>query len=161
LSATISAGPQWTSVDSTGSTQGVSLYASASAAYHTQFSSMTVYYIRSTNSGFGVVGGALSQGGGATASRVFARVWSASASASYTQSTGLPGANVTPFTFDTTIASVQTSRAIVRNLSAYASYTLQHQSGTSATAVDVYSGLEQVVGFGVTYSPSSIHLGRQ
>jgi hypothetical protein len=95
-------------------------------------------------------------------SRTFARVWNCAASASYTQSSGLPGANVAPFTFDTTVAGVQTSRAIVRSLSAYASYTLEYQSSNQATtAVDVFTGIDQVVGFGLTYSPSSIHLGRQ
>jgi hypothetical protein len=75
----------------------------------------------------------------------------------------LPGANVAPFTFDTAVASVQASRAIVRSLSAYASYAFEHQSSNQAatTAVDVFNGIDQVVGFGLTYSPSSIHLGRQ
>jgi hypothetical protein len=60
------------------------------------------------------------------------------------------------------VAGVQTSRAIVRSLSAFASYTFEHQSSNQATtAVDVFTGSEQVVGFGLTYSPSSIHLGRQ
>ena len=163
FSVSVSAGPQWTSYDSAGSSQGLSLYASASATYQGHFSQATAYYMRGTNAGFGVVGGSLSQGGGVSVSRTFARVWNCSASASYTQSSGLPGANVAPFTFDTTVAGVQTSRAIVRSLSAYASYTFEHQSSNQAatTAVDVFTGSEQVVGFGLTYSPSSIHLGRQ
>ncbi|MGA1981199.1 MAG: hypothetical protein ABSG84_01900 [Acidobacteriaceae bacterium] len=162
FTVTASAGPQWTAISSNGNSEGLSVYAAASAAYHGHFSQASVSYSRGTNSGYGVVGGALSQGGGVSVGRTFARVWNCSASASYTHSSGLPGANVAPFTFDTAVASVQTSRAIVRSISAYASYTLEHQSSNQATtAVDVFSGLEQVVGFGVTYSPSSIHLGRQ
>ena len=163
FSVSVSAGPQWTGDDSAGSSQGLSLYANASAAYHGHFSQVTASYMRGTNAGFGVVGGALSQGGVVSVSRTFARVWNCAASASYTQSSGLPGANVAPFTFDTAVASVQASRAIVRSLSAYASYAFEHQSSNQAatTAVDVFNGIDQVVGFGLTYSPSSIHLGRQ
>ena len=162
FSVSVSAGPQWTSYDSAGSSQGLSLYASASAAYRGHFSQVTASYSRGTNAGYGVVGGSLSQSGVVSVSRTFARVWNCSASASYSQTSGLPGANVAPFTFDTTVAGVQTSRAIVRSLSAYASYTLEYQSSNQATtAVDVFTGIDQVVGFGLTYSPSSIHLGRQ
>jgi hypothetical protein len=70
-------------------------------------------------------------------------------------------ANAAYVSFDTTVASAQVSRAIRRSLSAYASYSFEHQPTGSATAVDVFSGIEQVVGFGVTFSPSSIHLGSQ
>jgi hypothetical protein len=162
FSVTASAGPQWTAINSNGTSQSLSLYANATAAYQGHFSQVAVSYMRSTNAGYGVVGGTLSQGGGVSVSRTFARVWNCAASAFYTESSDLPGASGAPFTFDTAVASVQTSRAIVRSLSAYASYTFEHQSSNQATgAVDVFNGIEQVVGFGLTYSPSSLHLGRQ
>jgi hypothetical protein len=162
LSMSVSAGPQWTSIDSPGSSQGVNVAANASLWYGGQFTHVAISYTRGTNSGSGVVGGALSQGGTISAGRTFARVWSCSVNASYTQSSSLPFANASPFSVDATVASAQVSRAIMRSLSAYASYTIEHQSSPGSTsAVDVFSGLEQVVGFGVTYSPSSIHLGRQ
>jgi len=162
LSMSVSAGPQWTSIDSPGSSQGVNVAANASLSYGGQFTHVAISYTRGTNSGSGVVGGALSQGGTISAGRTFARVWSCSVNASYTQSSSLPFANASPFSVDATVASAQVSRAIMRSLSAYASYTIEHQSSPGSTsAVDVFSGLEQVVGFGVTYSPSSIHLGRQ
>ena len=161
LSMSVSGGPQWSSIDSGGS-QGVNLAASASLSYDGQFSHVSIFYSRGTNSGSGVIGGALSQGGGISAGRTFARVWNCAANASYTQSSSLPFASVAPVSFETAVASVQASRAIMRSLSAYASYTIEHQSSPSTTsAVDVFTGLEQVVGFGLTYSPSSIHLGRQ
>jgi hypothetical protein len=160
LSMTVSAGPQWSGIDS-GGTQALSAYAAASLAYVGQFSHASLSYVRSTNAGFGAVGGALSQGGGLSVGRTFARVWNCAATANYTESSSVPSASVTFDAFDTTVAGAQVSRAIMRSLSAYASYTFEHQSSPSSTAVDVFTGREQVVGFGVTYSPSSIHVGRQ
>jgi hypothetical protein len=55
----------------------------------------------------------------------------------------------------------QVSRAIARSLSCYASYTLEDQSVSAISTVDVFSGKSQVVGFGITYSPSALHLGRK
>ena len=160
LSMSVSAGPQWSSIGS-GNSEAVSVSASASLSYTGQFTHGAISYSRGTNSGSGVIGGALSQSGSVSGGRTFARVWNCAANASYTQSSTLPFAGVAPDSFETVIAGVQVSRAIMRSLSAYASYNFQHQSSPSTNAVDVFSGLEQVVGFGVTYSPSSIHLGRQ
>jgi hypothetical protein len=162
LSMSVAAGPQWSSVNAAGGAQGLSAFASASAAYAGHDTHLSLSYVRSTNSGFGVVGGALSNSVSFGVSRTIARVWSCSVSTSYTESSSVPTALTAPFALDTVIAGAQVSRAIVRNISAYATYTFEHQtSDQSAATVDVFSGLEQVVGFGVTYSPSSIHLGRQ
>jgi hypothetical protein len=161
LSMSVAAGPQWSGIDSPGAPLGLSAYALASLSYSGQFSHAAVNYVRGTNSGFGVVGGALTQSGGVSAGRTFARVWNCAASASYSVSSNLPSAGVTFDSFETTIAGAQVSRAIMRSLSAYASYTFEHQASPDTTAVDAFSGREQIVGFGVTYSPSSIHLGRQ
>lgn len=162
LSMSVAAGPQWSSVDAAGGTEAVSAFVTASMAYAAHDGNLSLSYVRSTNSGYGVVGGALSNSGSFAASRTFARVWSCSVSASYTQSSNVPTALTAPFTIDTVVAGAQASRAIVRSVSAYANYTFEHQSSNqSANTVDVFSGLEQVLGFGVTYSPSSIHFGRQ
>lgn len=161
LSLALSAGPQWSGVDTAGSSRGLSAYANATLAYTGQFSHASLYYSRGTNSGYGAIGGALSQGGGVSVGRTFARVWSCAATASYTQSSNLPSANTASYSFDTAVAGVQMSRAIVRSISAFASYSFQYQSNSGAAAIDLFSGREQVVGFGVTYSPSSIRLGRQ
>lgn len=162
LSMSVSAGPQWSSVDSPGGSLGLNAYASASLLYSGQFSHAVFSYVRSTNSGFGAVGGALSQSGGVSAGRTFARVWNCALNASYSVSSSVPSATVTFDSFETIVAGAQVSRAIMRSLSAYASYTLEHQASPTSTAtVDAFSGRQQVVGFGLTYSPSSIHVGRQ
>lgn len=161
FSVSASAGPEWTAIDTGNAGQAVSVYANASASYTGRTSNVTASYVRGTNSGYGVLGGTLSQGATVVASRTFGRVWNASASAGFTQSSALPVAGVARYTFDTTVGGVQVSRALVRTISVYASYTAEHQSNQGATIPNVFSGLEQVVGFGVTYSPNSLHFGRQ
>ena len=160
LSTSLAAGPQWTSIDSPGLTPALSLFANLSANYTGEFSHASVAYSRSTNSGFGVVGGAISNSVTFSAGRVCDRVWLVALTAAYTQTSDLPSAVTLPFTFHTTVAGVQVSRALTRTLSAYASYTLQKQStqGTAA-AVDLFSGLSNVAGFGLTFSPSAVRLG--
>ena len=160
LSTSLAAGPQWTSIDSPGLTPELSLFANLSATFTGEFSHATLAYSRSSNSGFGVVGGAISNSVTFSTGRTFDRVWMVALTAAYTQTSNLPLAATLPFTFHTTVVGVQVSRALARTLSAYASYTLQKQSnqGTGA-AVDLFSGLSNVAGFGLTFSPSAVRLG--
>ena len=160
LSTSLSAGPQWTSIDSPGITPTLSLFASLSASYAGKFSHATIAYSRSSNSGFGVVGGAISNSVTFSTGRTFDRVWFCALTSSYTQTANLPTAATLPFSFHTTVAGVQVSRALARSLSAYASYTLQNQSNQGTTAaVDLFSGLSNAAGFGITFSPSAVRLG--
>jgi hypothetical protein len=160
LVASLAAGPQWTSNDSPSGTPMLSLYANVSAGYTGEFSRAMLAYSRSSNSGYGVVGGAISDSVSFSTSRTFDRVWFCALSSAYTRTTELPAAGSLPFTFHTTVTSVQMSRAIARSFSAYASYTLEDQSNQgAAVAVDLYSGLSNVAGFGLTYSPAALHLG--
>jgi hypothetical protein len=160
LSTSLAAGPQWTSIDSPGLTPALSLFANLSANYTGEFSHASVAYSRSTNSGFGVVGGAISNSVTFSAGHTYDRVWLVALTAAYTQTSNLPSAVTLPFTFHTTVAGVQVSRALARTLSAYASYTLQKQSNQgTATTVDLFSGLSNVAGFGLTFSPSAVRLG--
>jgi hypothetical protein len=155
-----SAGPQWNRSGTPGSPTSLSLFANLSANYNGEFSRAMLGYTRSSNSGFGVVDGATSNSVTFSTSRTFDRVWLCALTAAYTQSAELPSAASLPFTFHTTVAGVQVSRAIVRSLSAYASYTLENQTNQgTAAAVDLFSGLSNVAAFGLTYSPSAIHLG--
>ena len=161
LGLNASAGPQWSTINSSGNGATLSLFVSALASYAGQFSRAGLAFSRGTNSGYGVIGGSLSNSVQFSASRSFGRVWNSAATSSYTQTSGLSGAGVGQYSFHTTLFGVQVSRAIARSLSAYTSYTLQNQSGQgSATVVDVYSGFSQVLGFGLTYSPTAIHVGR-
>jgi hypothetical protein len=161
LSASISAGPQWTSVGTPGSSPSLSLFVSALTSYSAKNYSTSLSFSRSTNSGFGVVGGAISNSVNLSVNHTFAVVWNTAATFSYAQSSSLPGPKVPSFSGNTYVAGGQVSRAIARSFSCYASYTLEEQSTTTVSAVDLFTGTSQVVGFGITFSPSALHLGRQ
>jgi hypothetical protein len=162
LGLSVSAGPQWTNLNLPGIPPSLSIYAQASANYAAEFSHMVLSFTRSDNGGYGVIAGAISNSVTFSISRTFARVWNCSGSAAYSQATNLDVPNEGIFSSQTVVGSVQVSRALLRSLSAFASYTLERQatSGSAAT-VDLYSGLTQVASFGLSYSPSSIHLGHQ
>jgi hypothetical protein len=161
LSINASAGPQWISNDQAGSSSSTGVFAAVGASYVTKFGGASLAFVRNTNGGYGVGGGALSDSVSFTLNHTFARVWSAALTSAYTKTTNLPLSGLSAYTFNTAILGVQTSRALARNLSAYGSYTLQHQSaGGSAVTVDAFNGLSQVLSFGVTYSPMSMHVGR-
>jgi hypothetical protein len=160
LGMSVSAGPEWTAVSTSGGSS-LSLYADVSASYGGKFTHGSLGYFRGTNSGSGVVGGAISDSLSLSVSRTFAHVWSGAATASYSRTSSLASPGVNSHTFNTEVAGGQLSRALARNLSGYASYTLEKQSNpATAAAVDLYSGTVQVVGFGLTYSPTSIRYGR-
>ena len=84
-----------------------------------------------------------------------------SAIGTYARSSGLQVLTANQINTQSTIGSVQANRAFTRTLSAFISYTLLHQSyqGT-ITGITPLNGLQQVVGYGITYSPSAVHLGR-
>jgi hypothetical protein len=96
-----------------------------------------------------------------SANRRFATVWNFSASSTFTQTSSLPIAGVPSYSVNTYVDGVQVSRALARSLSGFASYTVEDQHFSGSSAVDIFTGLEQIVGFGITYSPTALHLGRQ
>jgi hypothetical protein len=161
FTTTISAGPQFTTVDNSGSSNALSLYVNADATYAAKATLASIAFNRSTNSGYGVTGGALSSSVVFGVNRNFAVVWNLSGTASYTKSSNLPLANVPLFSTNTYVEGIQVSRAIARSFSAFASYTLEDQSYSATSAIDLYSGLSQVLGFGITFSPRALHLGQQ
>lgn len=154
LNVNASAGPQWTTVNGVTS---LSAYADVGLSYAAKFTTMSLTFVRTTNVGSGVIGGAIADSVLFSAQRTFDRVWNCAFTSSYTHSSSLTGA----LSFDSTLAGAQVSRAFAHSLSGYASYTLENQSsqGPTSTAVDVFNGFSQVLGFGLTYAPMSMHFG--
>ena len=108
-----SAGPQWNNTGTPGSSRSLSLFANLSAGYSSEFSQATIAYTRSSNNGYGVVGGAIADSVSFSTSRTLERVWLCALTTAYTQSSQLPSSTSLPFTFHTTVMGVQVSRAIV------------------------------------------------
>jgi hypothetical protein len=162
LGVSTSAGPQWTTIDTTPSSSLLSLFANITANYAGKFSRSTLVYGRTTNGGDGVVGGSLADNVSFSNSRTIGRAWLFAYSAAYTHTQNLPSAYIAAYSFQTVVTSVQLSRSMTRSLSTYASYTLEDQSNKGgAAAVDLFGGLSNVAGFGITYSPASVAIGRR
>jgi hypothetical protein len=122
----------------------------------------TLNFIRSTNSGSGITFGAQSNTVTGSAGRRFTRSLEGNIEAHYAKSSGLQLNTGTPLTTESVIVSAQANRAVSRTLSIYASYSVQHQiySGTYQ-GIRPLDGISQILGFGLTYSPTQIHVGRQ
>jgi hypothetical protein len=162
LSLSISAGPQWTTISGTPGTD-ISAFADVSASYAARSVTTSLSFVRSTSNGYGTLAGAISDNATFSAQRTFALVWNCAVSSTYTHASTLPSASFPATSVNAFVEGVQLSRAIARSLSGYASYTFEHQStsGSANGALDLFSGTTQVIGFGVTYSPSSMHFGRR
>ena len=159
----LSAGPQWTTYTNTSpaAPTTLSIYANASIGYTAGLTHYSLSYFSGTNAGSGVSQGARSNGATISASRPIARVWSGAISGAYTQTTSLAAAP-TSFAAKTIVGSAQISRALARNISIFASYTLEDQpsSGTLA-GTNAFAGVYRTAAFGLTYSPRSIRVGHQ
>jgi hypothetical protein len=160
LSFNASAGPQWSTISNVPNSKTTSLFADVAATYSGKTLTTGLAFVRGTNNGFGATAGSVSNSVVFNANRSFAAVWNVSGSAAYTQSSSLSGPGLPTFSSDTYVESIQVSRAIVRNLSGFASYTFEDQSTAGTAGIDVFSGRSQILGFGITYSPSPTHLGR-
>jgi len=156
----VSIGPQW-NTGSTFSSTSLNVAGSLLLSYVRERTSFSLGFTRGTNNGAGVVQGAIQESIGFSARRQLNRAWGTAGSVSYVHSTSLPTFTTVPFTINGVVASGQISRQLSRNFSAFGSYTIQRQSTQGITAAsNAFSGLSQVFGFGVTYSPGQIHLGR-
>lgn len=161
LSVNLYAGPQYSVSTQAGlKYSNVGVTAGAALSYALRLATLNLTYYHGITNGSGVLAGAVSDGLSFSASRQFARVWSTSASASYSHQTSLPGLNPSTFASNAIAAGGQVNRRITRTLSGFASYNVVKQSASGPVPVNAFSGTYQVVGAGVTYSPSSIRLGR-
>ena len=164
LSMNVFAGPQW----STGNNAlleptAVNLSVGFGLAYRGKMTTQALNYTRGTNTGFGVLQGARSDSINYTVSRNFARVWNTSATLGYSRSTSLFNNAITPaFSTDAEVAGAQVSRSLTRRLSAFASFTVAHQTtgGIPGTAI-AFDGTYEVVSAGLTFSPGPIRLNRR
>lgn len=138
--------------------------AGASASYAGRLAFYTLDYSRGVNNGSGVVAGAFSDNVVAAAHRQFGRRWSASGDVGYSRSVSLPTLNAFAFDSEAVTFGVQGVRSIGRRLSAYASYTIEDQSISGASAFlntpNAFNGVYQIFGVGISYSPGSLFLGK-
>jgi len=161
LTLDASIGPQW-NTGTVFSSTSLDLAAAVALSYTGERTSSSLSYVRGTSAGSGVVEGALTNSIMFNSTRRLNAYWRVAGSVSYTTSQSIPDSIYPAFSIDSEIASGQLSRSLGRSFSTYGSYTLENQSlsGGVATAL-TFNGLQQVIGFGITYSPGSSRVGRQ
>lgn len=171
LSLELSAGPQWvTSSDKALIPNSLSVAASVGLGYVHGLTNAELGYSRGVNGGSGVQLGGLSDTATGGVSHAYGREWLLSATGSYSHTEALAKGNILPpsgltipfgGTFSTVFGGVQVTRRISRSLSAYASYTAQHQSyDSSFKGVNAFNGTSHTFGVGITYAPHALRLGQ-
>lgn len=162
FSLTAAAGPQWTTIELGTYSTSLGVFVNVGASYQGEQSLSALSFVRSTNAGYGVVGGGLSNTVSYVGNRKFGGgLWAGSWNASYTDTTSLASSLLPSYQFHTGVVGVQVSRALPHSLSMFASYSLQSQTnhGAFLTLLDAFSGRYQSLGIGITYSPAPIHVG--
>jgi hypothetical protein len=165
FSFAVTVGPQRTF--GSGSTSGVipssiTVVGSANVSYVRRRTNMSIGYARATNSGSGVLYGALTDSVVGSLRQQFSRNWQGAITASYSQSTALGNFVGADANYRGTYGGGQLSRRFGRSFSGYFSYTAvtQNQDRTVQTQAAALNGLTQVFAVGVTYSPGAQHLGK-
>ncbi len=163
LSLSASVGPQWTSGSNAilfptrlGVTANVNLlYAAGRNNY-------TLGYNRSTNTGSGVLLGAVVDNLYFSGQRRFTENWHGGFFASYGRVKSLAATPALAASVDSFTAGLQANRRIGEHWSGFGSYALQYQTVNQLLATDnAFNGVAHVISFGVTYAPRPIHLGRR
>jgi hypothetical protein len=164
FSVTVTAGPQRTFGSGTTSAlipSSITAVGNAGISYSRRRTNASISYARATNSGSGVVYGALTDTVVGSIRQQFSRNWQGALTASYSQSTALGKVAGADQNFRGTYGGGQLSRRLGRAFSAYFSYTAvtQNENFPGATQA-AFNGLSQVLAVGVTYSPGAQHLGK-
>lgn len=167
----LSAGPQWVqSSDKVLIPNSLNVSASMGLGYSRGLTSANLGYSRGVDAGSGVQLGGLSDTVSAGYGHSFGREWLASLSGAYSHTAALakrnvplpPGVTIPPGgDFSTVFGGLQVTHSISRTLSAYASYTGQHQTySTAYTGTNAFNGTSHTFGIGITWAPHSMRLGQ-
>jgi hypothetical protein len=150
-----SAGPQWISSSNSAivpTSTNVAVSASVSDTFRVGTASLN--YSHGVQGGAGFYLGAESDIVSANLSRRLGRSATAGVTGSYRRTAGLNDNGVTIGKY----AGAQASRRLGRDFDVFANYTAMAQSSSSTLSTSALSGLTQVVGFGIGYSPREKHL---
>jgi hypothetical protein len=157
IQSTASAGPEWVSSSNSAVVpSSTRITASASVSDSFRVGTASLSYSHGVQGGSGYVLGAEEDNASANFSRKLGRKASVGVMGSYMRTAGLNGNGV----IDGKYAGAQASRTLGRDFNVFANYTAMAQSSSSTLSTNALSGLTQVIGFGIGYSPRGIHLRR-
>ena len=156
LKTNVSAGPEWIQGSHTLMIpSSTDLTMNANVLYEARSMSATLSYSQAATGGAGVTTdvGAHNRDIGLMLSRQFGRNLTANAYGSYMRTNGLQQNGVT----NGKIGGAGATRQLGRFIIVFVNYTAIQQSSSAALPTNAISGLSQVVGFGIGYSPREMH----
>jgi len=155
LSTNVMIGPEWiSSNDSTVVPASTRISANALIDYRLRFGNAGLSYTRGTNGGAGYLLGASFDSVRLNVSRQFVRDLTLGAEAAYNRTTGLAHGGVT----NTKYLGGQATWRLNQRVSAFGGYTVFDQQSSSALSSSALFGLNQLVSFGISYSPRGTRL---
>jgi hypothetical protein len=155
LSSTVGAGPEWIeSSDSAIVPSSTRVSVNAALNDQLRFGSVGLSFSQGASGGAGYLVGSEVDSVNANFSREFDKNLTIGITGSYMRTEGLSGNGVTNAEF----GGIQASRRLGRYFSAFANYTAIDQASSSALFGSVLKGLQQIIGFGIEYSPKEIRL---
>jgi len=155
LQSSASAGPQWiSSANSALVPSSTNVAASASVSDTFRVGTASLNYSHGVQGGSGYLFGAENDTASADFTRKLGRNATVGVTGSYRRTAGLNGNGVTNGKY----AGAQASRRLGRDFNVFADYTALDQSSSSTLFANALSGLTQIIGFGIGYSPRGIHL---
>jgi Surface lipoprotein assembly modifier len=185
LLSQVSFGPQWVlSSDTTQVPNRTRLAAGAELSWERGDNSASLGYSRGASGGSGALGGAEVDNVQGAFGRTVSRVWTVALTASFARTVGLQTGSSAPASGSNSPNSIilppqstivglyggfQVTRRVSRNISAYLSYTAQHQSVSypgqvqstaNGTPANILNGLSNIVGFGFGFTPPDKRLWR-
>lgn len=163
LSMSASAGPQWSEgSNSQFFPSRLGIAANFSTTYVAGRTNYAVTYSRSTNTGSGVVLGAVTDYASLNGQRRFSEVWTGGFLLGYGHSHTLSNVQTLFTNTNSFNAGLQANRRLGEHWSAFGSYAMQYQAVGQLNATDnAFNGVAHVLSFGVTYAPRPIHIGRR
>jgi hypothetical protein len=157
LTTSVGAGPEWIgSNDSSVVPSSTLISANAAIDYALRFGAAGLHYSRGTNGGAGYLLGAESDSVTADFSRELGRTVTLGFTGAYRRTAGLNRNGVT----NSKDAGAQATWRLGRYVTAFAGYTAIQQSSSSPLASTALSGLENMINFGIGYSPRGTRLVR-
>lgn len=175
VTANASVGPLWINGSaSLGIPSRLTVSTDAGLTYSRNSTNFAVHVSRGTNGGSGVQAGSIATGEVGSYQHGFGRGWSLGLTQSFFYSEGLSNDPATiaanPLLSEylvngsilSSYAGIQLNRRFTDNLSGFVSYTAQDQSfGNNASLNSAaLSGLTNVFGVGISFSPRATHLGQ-
>jgi hypothetical protein len=165
LSSSFSVGPEWSNgsgyLTAGPSSEHAIVGGGAAMTYAGKTMGASLSYNRGVSGGSGVILGSTTDSVALTVSRPMGRDWSTSATVGWSRNASLFEVGNLKLVFDSLDAGFQVSRKISRNLSGYGSYTVIHQTSSNfGGGQNAFSGTENTIGVGITYSPAPLYRGR-